>query len=139
MLSVAIKTSIVFFLVVIIIHLMIRKAINERLPHPSPPCIQRNEPQEDSDLSSKGAYIATEKVNPIMSQGQVPQTCDDLFDFVYKKKGNQTKVVECETIHNHHSTPTQALHEGKKDANTKEEVKGICTFEDENFGMYSNV
>lgn len=114
--SIAIKTTLVFFLVVIVIHLMIKKVLTERFrPFPPQPPPQ---PHVTQEKEGKVVDESFEKQPVNVSQ---PKKEDDLFDFVFKSKVQQQGGSE------------EALQLLPPSGPTHPE--GICTF-DESGGVY---
>lgn len=162
MLSTAIKTSLVFFLVVIVIHLMIRKALNERCPPPPPTATQLPEsvvtpaptptstPGQSTPASTQPLIPAQQHVvGPVVQcTVQAPPSTDDLFNFVFKCKTNlvqdekkkqekQQQPPSAESGVAIGPGPTLAQQQQQPLENPAD-VAGICSFEDECTSIYGS-
>lgn len=141
MLSIIIKTVIIFLLVVIVLHLIIKKTINERDSSPivipnehieSPKTNNNsNETYENKDAEQDGGKLEKEKEQEsvvVHSTTNIvhASTEDDLFNFVYKdkqveKSSEKQKNKKVDIIDNNCN------------------IQGICSYDDEYNSYYQEL
>jgi len=144
MLSIVLKTVIIFILVTLIIHLLIKKALSNQ-DNIIPPPVLNHEEISDSVTSVQSSESSIEDMNVIQSSTSIkpPQSLDDdLFNFVYKKKNETPKEVEkSEKKVEVNKVEVNKVEVNKVEFNNKIDcIEGICAFDDENtmlFGSYN--
>lgn len=143
MLSIILKTIIIFALVVIIIHLLLKKSLEDkihiRLPQEKPndlantPSIEENEStvqvqetEQYTELYTAPVVQSTTNIIPPPPPPHQPHPIktDDLFEFVYKNKKDEK---------NKQGKETETKIETEKD---KAQIKGICEYEDVHTEIY---
>lgn len=145
MLSIILKTIIIFALVVIIIHLLLKKSLEDkihiRLPQEKPndlantPSIEENEStvqvqetEQYTELYTAPVVQSTTNIipppPPPPPHQPHPIKTDDLFEFVYKNKKDEK---------NKQGKETETKIETEKD---KAQIKGICEYEDVHTEIY---
>lgn len=141
MLSIIIKTVIIFLLVVLVIHLIIKKTINER---ESSSIIHTNEVV----CSTKETPIETfnedekekEKIEDIVIHSStnivnISGGEDDLFNFVYKDKPvEKTKPMDVKIKP---SNKNKDIVNDNSSSNTN--IQGICSYDDEVSSYYQEL
>ena len=133
MLSTAIKTSLVFFLVVIVIHLMIRKALNERTPPPAPPSApsaQSVPPLIPLPTNVSKPIVAPTDVQCSVQPAKTP-TSDDLFNFVFKCKAKESLESTPQL-----AKPAEMANAEKQVDIAQVDIAGICSYDDNSTALY---
>lgn len=132
MLSVIVKTVVIFLLVVIVTHLIIRKSLST--PYSPPPPTDHVDHMQDGIEEKKEPDIDVPVVHS-STNIQPPTTkstnIDDLFNYVYKDNAAKERNEVAKPI----PTPDKKVAENSN-PKPSTSIEGLCAFEDEGTSLY---
>jgi hypothetical protein len=120
MLSVIVKTVVIFLLVIIVVHLVILKTLDVSPPPPQPKYVETIDHMIDEVVKKKDDTPIVQS-----STGIAPPKNDDLFNYVYNDAKPSLSVAV--------STAQPAHTESTESTAT---INGLCDFEDGALSLY---
>lgn len=134
MLSVIVKTVIIFLLVIIVVHLVIQKTLDVSPPPPLPKNVEFVDVMDEVLQKINDAPIVQSStgIPPPPLQPQI----DDLFNYVYKDTVDKTASPPALSPSPPPPSPTTPVAGSTLTDTENTGIKGLCEFEDGSLSLY---